>query len=94
MRIVFFGTPDFAVPSLEALVAEQHAVVLAVTQPDRARGRSRSNLLPPPVKARAESFAIPVVQPERPRGEEFESILRETGADLGVVVAYGHLLKP
>ncbi|MBX3146556.1 MAG: methionyl-tRNA formyltransferase [Gemmatimonadales bacterium] len=94
MRIVFFGTPDFAVPSLEALVAAHHTIVFAVTQPDRPRGRSRSNLVPPPVKARAESFAIPVLQPERPRGEAFEAALREARADLGVVVAYGHILKP
>ncbi len=94
MRIVFFGTPDFAVPSLEALVAAHHAVVLAVTQPDRPRGRSRSNLMPPPVKARAESLAIPVLQPDRPRGDEFEAALRAAHADLGVVVAYGHILKP
>ncbi len=94
MRIVFFGTPDFAVPSLEALVAAHHVVVLAVTQPDRARGRSRSNLLPPPVKARAESLVIPVLQPDRPRGDAFEQALRDARADLGVVVAYGHILKP
>ena len=63
MRIVFFGTPEFAVPSLEALIDLRESVVLVVTQPDRPRGRSRSNLEPSPVKARAESLVIPVSQP-------------------------------
>jgi methionyl-tRNA formyltransferase len=94
MRIVFFGTPEFAVPSLEALVEMREAVVLVVTQPDRPRGRSHSNLEPSPVKARAASLAIPVAQPDRPRGPEFLGILAAAEADLGVVVAYGHLLKP
>lgn len=94
MRIVFFGTPEFAVPSLEALVAMRESVPLVVTQPDRPRGRSRSNLQPSPVKARAESFVIPVLQPERPRGDDFIAALRAAEPDLGVVVAYGHILRP
>jgi len=94
MRIVFFGTPAFAVPSLDALVADGHQVALVVTQPDRPRGRSRSTLLPPPVKERALALGIPVIQPERPRGEEFLAALRAAAPELGVVVAYGHILKP
>jgi len=94
MRIVFFGTPAFAVPSLDALVADGHRVALVVTQPDRPRGRSRSTLLPPPVKERALALGIPVIQPERPRGEEFLAALRAAAPELGVVVAYGHILKP
>ncbi len=94
MRIVFFGTPEFAVPSLEALVDLRESVVLVVTQPDRPRGRSRSNLEPSPVKARAESLVIPVAQPERPRGDEFLATLVAAKPDLGVVVAYGHILRP
>ncbi|MEZ4456806.1 MAG: methionyl-tRNA formyltransferase, partial [Gemmatimonadales bacterium] len=94
MRIAFFGTPEFAVPSLAALVESHQAVALVVTQPDRPRGRSHSNLEPTPVKARAESLAIPVLQPERPRGDDFAAALRDARLDLGVVVAYGHILKP
>jgi methionyl-tRNA formyltransferase len=94
MRIAFFGTPEFAVPSLEALVDLRESVVLVVTQPDRPRGRSRSNLEPSPVKARAESLVLPVSQPERPSAEEFAATLAATKPDLGVVVAYGHILKP
>jgi methionyl-tRNA formyltransferase len=94
MRIAFFGTPGFAVPSLEMLVETHQAVVLAVTQPDRPRGRSHSNLEPCPVASRAASFVIPVLQPDKPRGETFETALRQANLDLGVVVAYGHLLRP
>jgi len=61
VRVVFFGTPEFAVPSLEALLGEGFDVVAAVTQPDRPRGRSRSALVPSPVKAAAQSEDIPVL---------------------------------
>lgn len=94
MRIVFFGTPEFAVPSLETLLRLGVTVVAVVTQPDRPRGRSRSTLEPPPVKVRALAAGIPVLQPERPTGPEFLDLCRGFGADLGVVVAYGHLLRP
>lgn len=93
MRIVFFGTPDFAVPSLEALLAEGAQVVGVVTQPDKARGRSRSVLLPPPVKEVAERHQIPVLQPDRPVGDVFLQALRHWHPELGVVVAYGHVLR-
>jgi methionyl-tRNA formyltransferase len=94
MRVVFFGTPAFAVPSLRALVEEGADVVAVVTQPDRPRGRSRSTLVPPPVKQVAEELGLPVLQPERPRGDVFMASLRRLNPDLGVVVAYGHILKP
>ena len=94
MRIVFFGTPEFAAPSLEALLALDVAVVAVVTQPDRARGRSWSTLEPPPVKVRARAAGIPVLQPERPTNPEFLDQCRALDPDLGVVVAYGHILKP
>jgi len=94
MRIVFFGTPAFAVPSLEALLERGDQVLAVVTQPDRPRGRSRSTLVAPPVKARARAAGIPVSQPDRPRGDEFAGWLRQLGPDLGVVVAYGHILRP
>ena len=93
MRIAFFGTPEFAVPSLRALLEEGFEVAGVVTQPDRPRGRSRSQLLPPPVKAVALEEGLPVLQPERPVGD-FVAQLAALDADLGVVVAYGHILKP
>ncbi len=93
MRIVFFGTPDFATPPLRALIGEGHDVVAVVTQPDRPQGRSRSTLVPSPVKVVALEEGIPVLQPDRPRGEEFLAQLRALGPDLSVVVAYGHILK-
>ena len=94
MRIVFFGTPEFAVASLEALAGHRETVAAVVTQPDRSRGRSHSNLQHPPVKDRALSLGIPVIQPGRPAGPDFAAELRALDVDLGVVVAYGHLLKP
>ncbi len=94
MRIVFFGTPAFAVPSLEALLDGGVDVAAAVTQPDRPRGRSHSTLTPPPVKQCAIARGVPVLQPERPRGDEFMASIRALRADVGVVVAYGHLLRP
>ncbi len=94
MRVAFFGTPDFAVPSLEALAGEGFDVLAVVTQPDRPRGRSRSQLEPPPVKLSAQAEDIPVLQPERPTEPAFVARLRELAPDVGVVVAYGHILKP
>ena len=94
MRVVFFDTPEFAVPSLEALLGEGFDVVAAVTPPDRPRGRSRSALVPPPVKAAAESEDIPVLQPERSTEPGFVEQLRALAPDVGVVVAYGHILRP
>lgn len=94
MRIVFFGTPRFAVPSLEALLKEGATVVAVVTQPDRPQGRSRSVLVPSPVKEVALAHDIPVFQPDRPTGDLFLTAMRRLEPELGVVVAYGHLLKP
>ncbi len=94
MRVAFFGTPDFAVPSLEALAGEGFDVPAVVTQPDRPRGRSRSQLEPRPVKLAAQAEDIPVLQPERPTEPAFVARLRELAPDVGVVVAYGHILKP
>lgn len=92
MRIVFWGTPDFATPPLRALIGEGFDVVGVVTQPDRPRGRSRSQLDPSPVKQVAMEEGIAVLQPERPRGAEFVQALRDLDPDLSVVVAYGHIL--
>jgi methionyl-tRNA formyltransferase len=93
MRIVFFGTPEFAVPSLQALLRERYQVVGVVTQPDKPQGRSRSTLVPPPVKQEAERAGIPVLQPVRPLGDVFLAGLRHLEPELGIVVAYGHILR-
>lgn len=89
MRIVFMGTPDFAVPSLSA-VAASHEVALVLTRPDAVRGRGRK-LVPSPVKARAQGLGIPVLETTRVTDEVFEA-LRQAQPDLIVVVAYGCLL--
>ena len=94
MRVLFFGTPPFAVPSLDALLHAGIDVAAVVTQPDRVQARSHSTMVAPPVKLRALDAGIPVWQPDRPRGEEFLQQVRELAPDLGVVVAYGHLLRP
>jgi methionyl-tRNA formyltransferase len=93
MRIVFFGTPEFAVPSLEALLRERQVIAGVVTQPDKPQGRSRSTLVRPPIKLVAEREGIPVLQPERPIGDLFLASLRRLEPELGVVVAYGHVLR-
>jgi methionyl-tRNA formyltransferase len=95
MRVLFWGTPDFATPALRALVGEGHDVVAVVTQPDRPRargGRHRAALDASPVKVVALEEGIPVLQPDRPRGEEFVASLRALAPDVSVVVAYGHIL--
>jgi methionyl-tRNA formyltransferase len=94
MRIVFFGTPDFAVKSFQALVNGGFTVAGVVTQPDKPQGRSRSELVPPPVKVAAQAEDIPVLQPVRPVGDVFSTSLRRLEPDLGIVVAYGHILRP
>ena len=94
MRVVFFGTPEFAVPSLQALLGEGFDVVAVVTQPDKPQGRSRSTAVPPPVKTAADAEDVPVLQPERPSDPAFLARLRVLVPDVGVVVAYGHILTP
>ena len=93
MRVAFFGTPEFAVPSLRALVGEGFDVVAVATQPDAAQGRSRSTLIPPPVKVAAEAEELLVLQPDKPTDPAFLAQLRELKPDVGVVVAYGHILR-
>jgi methionyl-tRNA formyltransferase len=93
VRIVFFGTPDFAVPSLRALTGEGFAIEAVVTQPDKSRNRSRSKVLAPPIKEVAIAENIPVLQPDNPNTPEFLEIIRGYQPDIGVVVAYGHILK-
>lgn len=92
MRVLFWGTSSFAAPSLRALVGEGFDVCAVITQPDRARGRSRSTLVPSPIKEIALTEGIPVLQPEKPRGRGFLDELRALEPDLSVVVSYGHIL--
>jgi methionyl-tRNA formyltransferase len=94
MRIVFFGTPAFAVPSLQALLQGRFQIAGVVTQPDKPQGRSRSELVPPPVKVAAQAAGLPLLQPVRPVGDVFTASLRRLEPDLGIVVAYGHILRP
>lgn len=92
MRVLFWGTPDFAAPALRALIGEGFDVAGVVTQPDRPVGRSRSKLEAPPVKEIAERENLPVLQPEHPRGDAFLSQIAALEPDVSVVVAYGHIL--
>lgn len=92
MRIAFWGTPEFADTVLRALLAARQEVVAVVTQPDRPAGRGRK-LKAPPIKSTAEESGIPVLQPERPRGEEFLTALRSRRPEISVVAAYGHILR-
>jgi methionyl-tRNA formyltransferase len=91
MRILFWGTPEFAVPSLRALQEEGHAVVAVVTRPDRPAGRGRV-LRPSPITVIAHEEGIPVLEPEQPKDAAFVALLREYEADISVIVAYGHIL--
>lgn len=91
MRIIFMGTPDFAVPCLERLIADGHEVAGVFTQPDRPKGRG-NKLAPPPVKETAQAYHIPVWQPESLKDGAAEQILRELSPELIVVVAYGQIL--
>jgi len=93
MRVVFFGTPEFAVPSLEALVREGHHVLAVVTQPDRPAGRG-GELTSPPVKQGARRLGLEVRQPERIRDGEFIAWLRDLEPEAGVVVGYGKIIPP
>lgn len=92
MRVLFWGTPEFATAPLRALIGEGFDVVGVVTQPDRAVGRSRSRLLPSPVKEVALEEGISVQQPDKPRGDAFLAGVNALAPDISVVVAYGHIL--
>jgi methionyl-tRNA formyltransferase len=89
--MVFFGTPTFAVPSLDRLVDAGHIVAAVVTQPDRPKGRGQ-RVAAPPVKVRAHERGLTILQPERPGDERTLDQLRSLRADLGVVAAYGKIL--
>ena len=88
---MFFGTPAFAVPSLQALIRSAHQVVAVVSQPDRPKGRGHE-VQATPTKAVAEASAIPVLQPPKIRDEAFLQQIRDLRPDLGIVVAFGRIL--
>jgi methionyl-tRNA formyltransferase len=90
LKVLFYGTPEFALPTLEALL-EHHTVAAAVTQPDRPAGRGR-HVSPPPVKERARAAGIPVLQPPRLRDPGWPERLAEFDAEVAVVVAFGQIL--
>lgn len=91
MKILFMGTPDFALVSLKALCESGHDVAAVITQPDKPKGRGH-HLMPPPVKVYAQERGIPALQPLTLRGEEFADVLDTIAPELIVVVAYGRLL--
>lgn len=91
MRIVFMGTPDFAVPTLTALIEGGHEVVAVVTQPDKPKGRGKAVLMTP-VKEKAIEYEIPVYQPVKVRDLEFVELLKTMAPDAIVVVAFGQIL--
>ena len=91
MRVIFMGTPDFSVGTLENLIQAGHEIVLVVTQPDKPKGRGRA-MQCPPVKEAALSHGLEVYQPKRVREPECVERLREKEADIIVVVAFGQIL--
>jgi len=91
MKVVFFGTPDFAVPTHERVLSSTHEVVLVVSRPDKAVGR-RQIVTAPPVVTVARDRGLEVIQPANLKGEEVASTLAGCGADAAVVVAYGKLI--
>jgi methionyl-tRNA formyltransferase len=92
MRVLFWGTPEFAAPALRALIGEGFELCGVVTQPDKPRGRSRSQLDPSPIKEIALEEKLPVFQPATPRDAEFREMLNLMKPEISVVVAYGHIL--
>ena len=91
MKVIFMGTPDFSVGTLEALVEAGHEVVLAVTQPDKPKGRGKEMQFTP-VKEAALKHDIPVFQPKKVRDEDCMEELRKYNADIMVVIAFGQIL--
>jgi len=91
LRVAFFGTPGFAVPTLERLANSPHTVAGVITQPDRPRGRGQQ-VSEGPVKSLATSLGLPVLQPDRLARDLVEPALRALNADIGVVAAYGKIL--
>jgi methionyl-tRNA formyltransferase len=93
MKVVFFGTPDFAVPTLDALCDAGHDLRLVVAQPDAPAGRGQA-LRAPPVALRARERGLPLLQPTAVRTAAFAQAIADADADIGVVIAYGRILTP
>lgn len=91
MRVIFMGTPDFAVPTLQKIIDAGYEVIGVVTQPDKARGRGKSIQFPA-VKEKALAYGLPVYQPQKVRTPEFINKLKEIVPDVIVVVAFGQIL--
>jgi methionyl-tRNA formyltransferase len=92
MKLVFCGTPDFAVPSLQALIDAGHEIPLVLTQPDRPAGRKQEIHIPP-VKQLALSLGLPILQPERLKtNPELRALLEQIAPDAIIVVAYGRII--
>lgn len=91
LRILYFGTPDFAVPALRALIESRHQVVALVSQPDRPKGRGHK-LQPTPTRLVAEAAGVPVLQPSKVKDPAFHAALAALAPDLGVVAAYGRII--
>ena len=91
MKVVYMGTPDFAVPPLAALVKAGYEVAAVITQPDKPKGRGKT-LMPTPVKEEAMKHEIPVYQPVKVRDPEFVEILRELAPDIIIVAAFGQII--
>ena len=92
MRMIFWGTPEFALPSLRAIARSGHEIAAVVTRPDRPRGRGRKPASSP-VRRFAEARGYRVLTPERPRDGAFIELVRGIDADVSAVVAYGHILS-
>lgn len=92
MKIIFMGTPDFSVPTLESLIQSRHEVIAVVTQPDKPKGRGGAVQMPP-VKETALKYNIPVYQPVRAKDPEFVEEMRALNPDVMVVIAFGQILS-
>jgi len=91
MKIIFMGTPDFSVPTLQNIIDSKHEVIGVVTQPDKPKGRGK-HMYAPPIKELARKYDIPVYQPKKVREEQFIKILKELNPDIIVVIAFGQIL--
>lgn len=91
MKVIFMGTPDFSVPTLQALIDSKHEVIGVITQPDKPKGRG-NKVLYTPVKTKAIEYEIPVYQPKRVRESEFIELLNKLNPDVIVVIAFGQIL--
>ncbi len=91
-KLIFMGTPDFAVPSLKALFKNDYNVLAVVTQPDRPKGRGRK-VIPPPIKKAAQNIGYDVVQPDSVKDKDFLNTISKLKPDMFIVIAYGHILS-